>query len=216
MKWEEYYEDELIENMITVFGSSYRTKCGFFYVVDKFKSRSPPNHQFDFKKLNWLEEQLMAKMPKRNKSKDNPYNLIFDENEQIYMVEFVDNKRVIHKIKISTEVYKAFDEFELEDVSQIHKYQRHIEHNEIYEDKLNTRIINKQPSIDELVEQKILKEELKGAINELPKIQKNRLIKYYFEDMTFEEIAKEENCTKRAVKFSVDIALEKISKKIKK
>ncbi len=158
----------------------------------------------------------MAKMPKRNKSKDNPYNLLFDENEQIYMVEFVDNKGVIHKIKISTEVYKAFDEFELEDVSQIHKYQRHNEHNEIYADKLNTRIINKQPSIDKLVEQKILKEELKGAINELPKIQKNRLIKYYFEDMTFEEIAKEENCTKRAVKFSVDIALEKISKKIKK
>ena len=30
MKWEEYYEDELIENTITVFGSSYRTKCGFF------------------------------------------------------------------------------------------------------------------------------------------------------------------------------------------
>ena len=28
-----------------------------------------------------------------------------------------------------------------------------------------------------------------------------------------EEIAKEENCTKRAVKFTIDIALEKISKK---
>ena len=32
---------------------------------------------------------------------------------------------------------------------------------------------------------------------------------------TFEEIAEEENCTKRAVKFSVDIAIEKISKKFK-
>lgn len=33
--------------------------------------------------------------------------------------------------------------------------------------------------------------------------------------MTFEEIAQEENCTKMAVKFSVDIAIEKISKKLK-
>ena len=33
--------------------------------------------------------------------------------------------------------------------------------------------------------------------------------------VTFEEIAEEENCTKMAVKFSVDIAIEKISKKFK-
>ena len=35
------------------------------------------------------------------------------------------------------------------------------------------------------------------------------------QNKTFEEIAKEEKCTKRAVKFSVDIAIEKISKKFK-
>ena len=59
-------------------------------------------------------------------------------------------------------------------------------------------------------------EELKDIINSLPEIQKRRLKKYYFEDMTLEQIAKEENCTKRAVKFTIDIAIEKISKKIKK
>ena len=52
-------------------------------------------------------------------------------------------------------------------------------------------------------------------IKELPKTQRERLKKYYFENKTFEEIAEEENCTKRAVKFSVDIAIEKISKKFK-
>ena len=51
------------------------------------------------------------------------------------------------------------------------------------------------------------------AINELSDIQKRRIRKYFFENKTFEEIAKEENCTKRAVKFTIDIALEKISKK---
>ena len=45
------------------------------------------------------------------------------------------------------------------------------------------------------------------------KFKKRRLIKYYFYDKTYEEIANEEKCSKRAVKFSIDIALGKISKK---
>ena len=57
--------------------------------------------------------------------------------------------------------------------------------------------------------------ELKKYINELSDIQRRRLKKYYFEDKTFEQIAQEEGCTKRAVKFSIDIALEKISQNFK-
>jgi len=155
----------------------------------------------------------MVKLPIRNKSKDNPYTLGYDENKKTYIVEFIDNQRVIHKVEVSNKVYEAFDKFELEDVSQIHKYQRHIEYSEVYEDTINTRALNKAPSVDEIVEKKILNEELKLAIKELPEIQKNRLKKYYFEDMTYEEIAKEENCSKVAVKYSIDIAIQKISKK---
>ncbi len=157
----------------------------------------------------------MAKLPVRNKSNDNPYTLGFDKDKDTYTVEFVDNRKVIHKVAISNKVYEAFDKFELEDVSQIHKYQRHIEHNEVYEETINARAINKTLGVDEIVEKKLLNEELKSAIQELPEIQRSRLKKYYFEDMTFEEIAKEEHCTKRAVKFSVDAALEKISRKFK-
>lgn len=155
------------------------------------------------------------KLPIRNKSKDNPYTLDYDESKGTYVVEFVDNIKVFHRIEISDEVFKAFDSFELEDVSQIHKIQRHIEHSEIYEETLNRRMVNKSRSVEEEVERKILFEELKKSIDELPTIQKRRLKKYFFENKTFEDIAKEEKCTKRAVKFSVDIALEKISKKIK-
>ena len=70
-------------------------------------------------------------------------------------------------------------------------------------------------SIEEKVEKKIIFDDIKEVINSLPKVQKRRLRKYYFDDMTLEEIANEENCTKVAVKYSIDIALEKISKKIK-
>ena len=43
-------------------------------------------------------------------------------------------------------------------------------------------------------------------------IQKRRLILYYFQGLTYEQIAEMESCTKRAVKFSVDIAVEKLKK----
>jgi|GEM_PF-5029548 len=54
--------------------------------------------------------------------------------------------------------------------------------------------------------------QLHRAISVLPEIQKRRLILYYFQGLTFEQIAGMEGCTKRAVKFSVDIAVEKLKK----
>ena len=157
----------------------------------------------------------MAKMPIRNKSNDNPYTLGFDEDKNVYTVEFMDNMKVIHKVEISEKVYQAFDSFELEDISQIHKYRKHIEHSELLEETLEHRMINKPITLEDEVEEKILIEDIKEIIDSLPDIQKRRLKKYYFEDKTFEEIAKEENCSKVAVKYSIDIALEKISKKLK-
>ena len=48
----------------------------------------------------------MAKMPIRNKSKDNPYTLGFDEEKNIYTVEFKDNKNILHKVEISEKYNK--------------------------------------------------------------------------------------------------------------
>ncbi len=157
----------------------------------------------------------MEKHSKRNKSKDNPYTLSYNETTRSYVVEFKDNKNILQKVEISDEVYEAFDKFELEDISQIHKYRKHIEHNEVYEETLYHRAINDSVSIEDEIEEKIMVEELKNIINLLPEIQKRRLKKYYFEDMTLEQIAKEEKCTKVAVKYTIDIALQKISEKIK-
>lgn len=58
----------------------------------------------------------------------------------------------------------------------------------------------------------ILYAQLHRAISVLPEIQKRRLILYYFQGLTYEQIAEMEGCTKRAVKFSVDIAVEKLKK----
>ncbi len=100
----------------------------------------------------------MVKIPVRNKSKDNPYVLGYDEKKKTYTVKFIDNKKIIHVVEISEEIYHVFDRFELEDVSQIHKYQRHIEHSEIYESTLNKRMLKHPISFEKELENKIMLE----------------------------------------------------------
>ena len=77
-------------------------------------------------------------------------------------------------------------------------------------------MINNTVSIENIVIEDIIITNLLIIINELPKIQRDRINKYYFENKTFEEIAQEENCSKVAIKYSVDIALKKIYEKMKK
>ncbi len=154
-------------------------------------------------------------MKKRQKSNDNPYTLGFDEGKQTYTVEFVDNKKLIHKVDISVEVYQAFDKFELEDISQIHKYRKHIEHSEVYEETLNTRMMDKTTTLEEQVEEKILIEELKSIINLLSDIQKRRIKMYYFENMTLEQIAKIEGSTHQAISKSISKGIDEIRKIMK-
>ena len=156
----------------------------------------------------------MGNFPKRRKSKYNPYTLGFDEIKKIYTITFKDTNNIIQVVEINESLYNEFNRFELEDLSEMNEYDNHIEHSELYDETLYKRTFNK--SIEDIVEYKLMVEKLNSFIKELPIVQKNRLIKYYIENKTYEEIAKEEGCTKRAIKFSVDIAIKKISKKFQK
>lgn len=158
----------------------------------------------------------LVKIPLRNKSKDNPYILGFDENKEKYTVEFFDNKQIIHKVEISNEIYEAFNRFELDDVSQIHKYQRHIEHSEIYEETLNERAIHKAISVEEIVSNNMLMEDLKEAIDSLSDIQKRRIKMYYFEELTQKEIAEKEGTSIRAVQYTLNSAITQLQKYFEK
>lgn len=157
----------------------------------------------------------MVKIPVRNKSKDNPYTLGYDEEKNVYTVEFSDNKNVIRKVEITDKLYGAFDTFELEDVSQIHKYSKYIEHSEIYEETLNKRAMDKQLSVEEIVEQKVEIDDLKNAIDKLTSVQKRRIKKYYFENKTLQQIADEDGCSVASVKESLDSSIAKLRKNLK-
>lgn len=158
----------------------------------------------------------MGNYPKRRKYWNNPYKLNYYEKENIYTISFKDNRGIKHIVEVNEEVYKAFDSFELEDISQMHKFERHIEHSEIYENNLNKRAVHKPREVDEIVNDNLLIKDLKEAIDKLPEKQKKRIKMYFFEEYTMSEIAQIERCSKVAIKHSIDDGIRNLKKNLKK
>ena len=96
--------------------------------------------------------------------------------------------------------------------SYLNEVDRHYEQSELTEASLYDRAVHRPAMVEESALQRMEYAQLHRAISELPEIQKRRLILYYFQGLTYEQIAGIEGCTKRAVKFSVDIAVEKLKK----
>lgn len=146
--------------------------------------------------------------PKRRKSKDNPYTLIKVNNQ--YFVSFIDINNRKNIVEVSDKLFYAFDEFELEDKSQMNKIERHIEHNAIYDESLYKRAINKYESVEDEIIRKSTYEDLMKAINELPTVTKRRIKMFYFEELSTSEIAVIEKCSDRMVRKSLEVGREKI------
>lgn len=115
-------------------------------------------------------------------------------------------------MEIQKDLFDALNQFELDDLSILNEWDRHIEHYEQTEQSLNRRARLKAETVEESVLHRMEQEQLHRAIRALPEIQRRRLTLYYFQGLTYEKIAEMEGCTKRAVKFSVDIAVEKLKK----
>ena len=154
----------------------------------------------------------MAERPKRRKYKDNPYTLNYIEEKNIYIVSFKDGKGRLQEVEVSKEIYKVFDKSELHDIKELNEYDRHIEHSEIFENNLEVRAMDKPISLEDIIETKLLNEDLKKAIDTLSDVQKRRIKMYYFENKTLREIAEIEHCKIMSVKDSIDIGIKKIKK----
>lgn len=149
--------------------------------------------------------------PKRRKDKYNPYTIGTTEDGRHWLT-FSDGQSDQHHFEISAAVFALFDSFELDDLSYLNELDRHYEQSELTEASLYDRAVNRPATVEESALQSMEYAQLHRAISELPEIQKRRLILYYFQGLTYEQIAGMEGCTKRAVKFSVDIAVEKLKK----
>ena len=157
----------------------------------------------------------MVNRPKRRKSKDNPYTLIYNEIKNTYSVMFKDGENNTHLVEIKKEIFDAMDWFELDDLSEMNEYDNHIEHSEVKEITLNKRMLYKQNEIDDIIQAKFESRELKRAISCLSDVQKRRIKLYYFEDKTLEEIAKIENTSHQAISKSLQNSIKKLKNLLK-
>lgn len=125
-------------------------------------------------------------------------------------------KKNIVIIEITDEIYRAFDSFELEDISQMHKYDKYIEHSEVYDETLYKRMTVESIAIEDIVDNKIRNEKLFNAINQLNNSQKRRIIMYYFNGLKLNEIALIEGCSFQAINKSIKLAEKKLKYILKK
>ena len=143
------------------------------------------------------------------------YILEYDEEKKKYYISFKDFMNNECKLQIDKEIFNVYMKSKKAYKKIENEYDRHIEHSEIYENNINKRMLRKPKELSEIIDVQLVEKRLKDTLKELPEIQRRRLKKYYFQNKTFEQIAQEEKCTKRAIKFSVDIAIKKILKNFK-
>lgn len=99
--------------------------------------------------------------------------------------------------------------FELDDLSHLNEVDRHYDGGSIAD------TIDPNTPEDSFMEELGI-EYTQACLSELPEIQQRRVRLYYFECHTYQQIADMEGCTKRAVKFSIDRAVEALREKLKK
>lgn len=151
----------------------------------------------------------MNDLPKRRKDKYNPYSFKKMDIDDKYIISFTNNNNE-KELEISKELYSVFNNFELSDLSIMNEFDRHIEHSKLNENTLNKRSFNVERGVEDIVINKIEKQKLHIAIDSLPLKQKNRIQKYFFENLTQKEIAKIENCSIRAIQYSIECALKNL------
>ena len=132
-----------------------------------------------------------------------------------YYLSFKDSNKNLQKVEISIEIYEIFNKFELEDISQMHKVDKHIEHSELYEESLYKRALEKPISIEEQIEYDDDIFNLKKEIDKLPETQKRRIKMYYFDNLSLEKIAQIEECSFQAISKSILTGVTNLKKNLK-
>lgn len=186
-----------------------RNKFGLFCLSFIFISvgcRSPPLLTFDFISNSETEEIKMF-------DNTNQYKLrvLIIENEPRYYATFMDCNRNSIEIEINESVaLSLFQEFVRTERNLRRSDERNLEYSKLTEQTLHQRALYQPKTLEDEFFRNFEKELLWQAIDTLPEIQRRRLILYYFEGFTFDQIAKIEGCQKNPVKRSIDRATEKI------
>lgn len=151
----------------------------------------------------------VLKRPKRRKDRYNPY-IITESLEGHYYVEFQDEENITYCEEITKEIFNEFNAFELQDLSYLNKVDRHLEHFDLSEESINNRAVKVEELVEDIVIQQMDVKRLTEGIEQLPQIQRRRLLMYYFYDLTYSQIAEKEACSHTAVIYSIKTALKNL------
>lgn len=157
---------------------------------------------------------MEGRHPKRRKDKYNPYRIW--ELDGHYYISFKDGQGALHEFEISEQIFYAFDTFELEGLSYLNVWDRHIEQSEIWEPTLSRRVFRKPEDFEKTILERLQMEKLHSAIRQLPEKQRTRLLMHYYDGLTYAEIAKKESCSIRAAEYSVHGAIRRLRKILEK
>lgn len=117
-------------------------------------------------------------------------------------------------MEISTELYAAFNNFELDDISQINEANRHLAKIDLDEESLGHRVADSSEQLEDQIYRRLMYQKLHKSITQLPEIQRRRIQLYYFGGYTYEQIAEMEGCSHPAIMKSVAAAIKKIRSNI--
>ena len=142
----------------------------------------------------------------------NPYTLRteIDRGITCYYVSFADGEGIHRETEVSRPVYLEFLRFIKNERNLKRWDERHIEQSELTDESLYNRAFNPQKNIEDTAFDSLRNEQLRLVIQGLPEIQRRRFVLYHEFGLTYDQIAKIEGCSFRAVKYSTDIAVKKI------
>lgn len=138
--------------------------------------------------------------------------IVYTNNKNKHIAVFRDSENNIQEVEISSSIKEVLIKEKRKEKSQQNEFDRHIEHSEIYEDKLPSRVMDKPISLEDEIENKLINKKLKDAISSLSEIQKRRINMYYFKKMSQQEIANKEGISLRAVQYTLNHALQELKK----
>ena len=149
--------------------------------------------------------------PKRRREKSNPYEIFtvgIETDSPHFYISFTDNQGIHICMEVNRSLFELFDRFELDDLSYLNEVDRHMVLDEISDETL----VHRSKSSFGHLEDHFNFDNLHDAIGKLPRIQRRRLMLYYFNDYSMEEIAILEGCSQPAVSKSISKAEKNLIK----
>lgn len=140
--------------------------------------------------------------PKRRKDKDNPYTIYSigkNTDHPRYFVEFDDGEEIHQCVELTEKQFRDFDNNEPDDVSYMNECDRHLVKTNLSDTAIHQRSAEPTDPLQEIIEAAEENKRLHKAILTLSPVQQRRVLMYYFQDMTYEEIADVEHRSPQAV-----------------